>query len=525
MKNLIILLSLVSCGLFAQTAGQSVINKKNVGSGYTLEAVTLSNGSLLGRNSGGSLASFSMSTGGNGAADADKLAVYRTGGALRATTEFHIVRPSALVPGILKMENGDGGYLSVRYEDGGIGIQDLLLKAGTMIVEGGSGSTLTNLNASNISSGTLAVANGGTGSTSLTANNVLLGNGTSAMQAVAPGTSGNVLTSNGTTWVSSAAAGASPGGTGSELQYRSGASTFGAVTGSSVSGAAVTLGGVLALPAGSAAAPSLNFGDGDTGLYSGGADTLAFATGGVVRATLGVSAGVGTLTVSTSSGPSVFTSAGGTAAQLGTASVNASLTPYWTVTATTGNFSSSNRAYLFSLGGDVTVAGDAADVWAHRRGTNAQEVRVYNTDNGANDEYFSVDWKTTSNVAQVGTYTAGTGTARDVALVHGGSEKARVGSGGFVIGSGGAAISKVLTNTATLDYDLTALTVEDKTITVTGAADGDVVVVGIPNGSITTSAQFTGWVSAADTVTIRCRTAAIGENPASGTFRATVIKH
>lgn len=51
---------------------------------------------------------------------------------------------------------------------------------------------------------TLSVANGGTGATSLTANNVLLGNGTSALQAVAPGSSGNVLTSNGTTWASSA---------------------------------------------------------------------------------------------------------------------------------------------------------------------------------------------------------------------------------------------------------------------------------------------------------------------------------
>lgn len=50
----------------------------------------------------------------------------------------------------------------------------------------------------------LSVAQGGTGSTSLTANNVLLGNGTSALQAVAPGTSGNVLTSNGTTWSSAA---------------------------------------------------------------------------------------------------------------------------------------------------------------------------------------------------------------------------------------------------------------------------------------------------------------------------------
>lgn len=60
---------------------------------------------------------------------------------------------------------------------------------------------------------TTPVSAGGTGSTTLTANNVLLGNGTSALQAVAPGTSGNVLTSNGTTWTSTtpAASGASKG--------------------------------------------------------------------------------------------------------------------------------------------------------------------------------------------------------------------------------------------------------------------------------------------------------------------------
>jgi hypothetical protein len=57
--------------------------------------------------------------------------------------------------------------------------------------------------ASNVT-GTVAVANGGTGATTLTANNVLLGNGTSALQVVAPGTTGNLLTSNGTTWTSAA---------------------------------------------------------------------------------------------------------------------------------------------------------------------------------------------------------------------------------------------------------------------------------------------------------------------------------
>ena len=52
---------------------------------------------------------------------------------------------------------------------------------------------------------TVTAANGGTGLTTLTANNVVLGNGTSSVQFVAPGTVGNVLVSNGTTWTSGGA--------------------------------------------------------------------------------------------------------------------------------------------------------------------------------------------------------------------------------------------------------------------------------------------------------------------------------
>jgi hypothetical protein len=59
--------------------------------------------------------------------------------------------------------------------------------------------------------GTLPVANGGTGAATLTANAVLIGNGTSAVTAVAPGTTGNLLTSDGTSWVSTANTGVSTG--------------------------------------------------------------------------------------------------------------------------------------------------------------------------------------------------------------------------------------------------------------------------------------------------------------------------
>ena len=75
------------------------------------------------------------------------------------------------------------------------------------IAQGGTGSASTayaSLTA-NVT-GTLPVANGGTGATTLTANNVVLGNGTSAVQFVAPSTAGNLLTSNGTTWQSTAPA-------------------------------------------------------------------------------------------------------------------------------------------------------------------------------------------------------------------------------------------------------------------------------------------------------------------------------
>jgi hypothetical protein len=52
----------------------------------------------------------------------------------------------------------------------------------------------------------IAVASGGTGANTLAANNVILGNGTSAVQVVAPSTEGNVLTSVSGTWVSQAPA-------------------------------------------------------------------------------------------------------------------------------------------------------------------------------------------------------------------------------------------------------------------------------------------------------------------------------
>jgi hypothetical protein len=102
--------------------------------------------------------------------------------------------------------NTTGGFAMTLKTSAGSGIavpagqSRLLYCDGTNVVEA--------VNAfSSLTLGTaLGVASGGTGAASLTANNVLLGNGTSAFQVVAPGTNGNILTSNGTTWQSTAPA-------------------------------------------------------------------------------------------------------------------------------------------------------------------------------------------------------------------------------------------------------------------------------------------------------------------------------
>jgi hypothetical protein len=88
-------------------------------------------------------------------------------------------------------------------------------------------------------------------------------------------------------------------------------------------------------------------------------------------------------------------------------------------------------------------------------------------------------------------------------------------------------LAKTLTATATLNFDLTAVNYQDLTMTVTGAADGDAVNIGVPNGAAVADITYFGWVSSANTVTIRASRVGGGgaADPASGTFRASVIKY
>jgi hypothetical protein len=83
-----------------------------------------------------------------------------------------------------------------------------------------------------------------------------------------------------------------------------------------------------------------------------------------------------------------------------------------------------------------------------------------------------------------------------------------------------------LTGSATLDFASTnAQNSRDMTIAVTGAADGDVVSLGVPNAAVNANTSYSAWVSAAGTVTVRFNNYSSGTvDPASGSFKVFVTK-
>lgn len=218
-------------------------------------------------------------------------------------------------------------------------------------------------------SGTLGVQGGGTGTTSLSANALVVGNGTSAVTTIAPGTNGQVLTSNGTNWYAATPSGGSGtvtsvSGTGSVngITLSGTVTSSGSLTlGGSLSGVSLTSqvsgtlpagnggtglttpgtagnvltsngsgwvsqapsagGGTVSLNDGSAASPSLNFtNDTNTGLYRVGSDQLGLTAGGTNQVTISTSAVTTTVAVAGPTGlgtsTPVFTFAGDTSTGL-----------------------------------------------------------------------------------------------------------------------------------------------------------------------------------------------------------------
>jgi hypothetical protein len=290
----------------------------------------------------------------------------------------------------------------------------------------GSGSSITSLNAANISSGTLGVARGGTGLTSA-------------------GTAGNVLTSNGTIWTSAAPSTTNPAGSGSELQFRSSGTAFGAVTNSSVSSGAITLGAAEALGTTStarltvanttAAAAGAQQVSPSIVLEGQGWKTTATAASQIVRFRQNV------LPVQGAANPTGNLVIESEVNNTGTWTQNATLSSAgaWRLGGATGplftpNFAGAGRLLVnndffigeggsggttvkflaFSTnpggtGGDIYLQRDAANTLGLRNTTAAQTFRVYETDSGANDEYLEFSAASGTNVIRP--QATGTGTA------------------------------------------------------------------------------------------------------------------
>jgi hypothetical protein len=84
---------------------------------------------------------------------------------------------------------------------------------------------------------------------------------------------------------------------------------------------------------------------------------------------------------------------------------------------------------------DLSLFRDAADTLAQRRGTTAQEFRLYNTfTNASNHERGVFKWA--SNVLQIGTEKAGTGSARALELQTDGVTRLTLGAAGDITANG-----------------------------------------------------------------------------------------
>jgi hypothetical protein len=145
--------------------------------------------------------------------------------------------------------NGTGTYLPLAFYNGGAGrfvvgtSGEFGIGPTATVSYGTAGQPFISSGASAAPVyGTLTPVGGGTGLTTIPSGNVLLGNGTSAVAVVAPGTAGNVLTSIGGVWTSNAAvSGGSPGGSDTQFQYNNTGSFAGAAN-LTTDGANVTIG-------------------------------------------------------------------------------------------------------------------------------------------------------------------------------------------------------------------------------------------------------------------------------------------
>ena len=237
--------------------------------------------------------------------------------------------------------------------------------------------------------GILNAASGGTGLSSPAANSVLLSNGSSALQTVAPGPSGYVLTSNGTTWVSAPNGG---GGAGVSSVGLSAPSIF------TVTGSPVTSIGTLTLSYSGSPLPVANGGTGLSSTPANGALDIGNGTG-FTRTTLTAGLGItvtnasGSITIASSvtpvtsvTGTAPVVSSGGTTPAISMAAATTSVNGYLTSTDwNTFNNKQPAGSYLTAVTADAPLSGS---------GTSGSHLVIAQANTTTSGYLSSTDWNT-----------------------------------------------------------------------------------------------------------------------------------
>jgi hypothetical protein len=121
-----------------------------------------------------------------------------------------VASPKIYAPDIIAIVQGQTTWVTGTNIVSGVTLTGVPVMAGGLTVNAGTiTATSAKLNAGDVSiAGTISlaaplpVADGGTGATTFTSNGALIGNGTGAVTALAPGPVWDVIVSNGTNWVS-----------------------------------------------------------------------------------------------------------------------------------------------------------------------------------------------------------------------------------------------------------------------------------------------------------------------------------
>ena len=173
---------------------------------------------------------------------------------------------------------------------------------------------------------------------------------------------------------------------------------------------------------------------------------------------------------------------------------------------------------------NVAVLGNT-DLWLANNDNSASQLRFYE----ANSSTGNFPAGTNYTSFKAGAQTTNISYTLPTSIPNGATAGTDLGSGYMESNSAGALSwrqSVVQTATNINFGTVAAQSSSDVTVTVTGAAVGDIVNLGVDNAAVLANSSYTAWVSAADTITIRFNNYSIGvlTPVTTNTFKVQVTK-